>query len=76
MLTLTLGSSAMVIGYILRIPFRSSPDSVGLYAITTLFVLLAVSTARESGIHAYEQARANDALFFLSLFSFNSRAPS
>lgn len=41
MLTLTLGSSAMVIGYILRIPFRSSPDSVGLYAITTLFVLLA-----------------------------------
>jgi len=40
MLTLTIGSTCMVLGYILRIPFRSSPDSVGLYAITTLFVLL------------------------------------
>lgn len=45
MLTLTIGSTCMVLGYILRIPFRSSPDSVGLYAITTLFVLLSVSAA-------------------------------
>ena len=30
------------LGYILRIPFRSSPGSVGLYSVTTLFVLLSV----------------------------------
>jgi len=40
MLTLTIGMSCMVLGFIFRIIYSNSPNSLGLYILTTLFVLL------------------------------------
>ncbi|GAA5886137.1 hypothetical protein JCM16303_000060 [Sporobolomyces ruberrimus] len=40
MLTLTIGMTCMVLGFILRLAYRDALDSVGLYAIMTLFILL------------------------------------
>ncbi|KAK9896050.1 hypothetical protein P389DRAFT_73817 [Cystobasidium minutum MCA 4210] len=40
MLTLTIGSSTMALGYAIRAALHSNYDSVGVYAISTLFVLL------------------------------------
>ncbi|GAA5989625.1 hypothetical protein JCM5350_003199 [Sporobolomyces pararoseus] len=40
MLTLTIGMTCMVIGFILRVVYNSALDSVGVYAIMTLFILL------------------------------------
>lgn len=40
--TNTSHSLGMVIGFILRIAYRGALDSVGIYAIMTLFILLSV----------------------------------
>ncbi|KAJ7108401.1 RTA1 like protein-domain-containing protein [Mycena crocata] len=40
MLTLTLGMTAMAIGFVLRIVFSNSPYSLGLYIIMDMFILL------------------------------------
>jgi len=40
MLTLTIGMTCMVLGFIFRIVYLHSPNSLGLYILTTLFVLL------------------------------------
>ncbi|GAA6031683.1 hypothetical protein JCM8097_001932 [Rhodosporidiobolus ruineniae] len=40
MLTLTIGMTCMTIGFILRLVYRSSPYSLGLYAVQLLFILL------------------------------------
>ncbi|GAA5852122.1 hypothetical protein JCM3766R1_007108 [Sporobolomyces carnicolor] len=40
MLTLAIGMLCMVIGFILRIAYRQALDSVGVYAVMTLFILL------------------------------------
>ncbi|GAA5884684.1 hypothetical protein JCM6882_005349 [Rhodosporidiobolus microsporus] len=40
MLTLTIGMTCMTLGFILRLAYRSSPYSLGLYAIQLLFILL------------------------------------
>ncbi|KAF5367191.1 hypothetical protein D9758_003897 [Tetrapyrgos nigripes] len=40
MLTLTIAMTCMAIGFIARIVYSGSPDSLGLYIFTTLFVLL------------------------------------
>ncbi|KAJ7679732.1 RTA1 like protein-domain-containing protein [Mycena rosella] len=40
MLTLTLGMTAMAAGFLLRIVFSNSPDSLGLYIIMDMFILL------------------------------------
>ncbi|GAA6017618.1 hypothetical protein JCM11491_005303 [Sporobolomyces phaffii] len=44
MLTLSIGMSCMVLGFILRIVYRGALDSVGVYAIMTLFILLSPCT--------------------------------
>ncbi|GAA5855470.1 hypothetical protein JCM8547_007845 [Rhodosporidiobolus lusitaniae] len=40
MLTLTIGMTCMAIGFVLRLVYRSSPYSLGLYATQLLFILL------------------------------------
>ncbi|GAA5949407.1 hypothetical protein JCM3765_003399 [Sporobolomyces pararoseus] len=40
LLTLTIGMTCMVLGFILRVAYNSALDSIGVYAIMTLFILL------------------------------------
>ncbi|BGP14631.1 hypothetical protein JCM10213_002201 [Rhodosporidiobolus nylandii] len=40
MLTLTIGMTCMTVGFVLRLAYRNSPYSLGLYAIQLLFLLL------------------------------------
>lgn len=43
MLTLTIGATCMTFGFIMRIACHFQPYSLGLYIISTLFILLSVS---------------------------------
>lgn len=70
MLTLTLGMSFIVLGFILRIVYSNDPDSLNIYVFTTLFVLLSPCAFLATDYiilynmsKALDPKSANDALF-------------
>lgn len=61
----------MVIGFILRIAYRQALDSVGVYAVMTLFILLSVGTDIQS-----PPCRDQPRLIFFIFFRLRSRVLS